>query len=162
MTTTTKQLTGEELLAYNKANYPKLTKAELVLGAGYIKTKRNGSEGPSFTAYYTALLEAQEAQEEGKEPNPFEDKDLFSVLQENGITQVEVRYYSGSSFEVLNLPEEVEENQELTDFILEELQTLLFDAYGSCCNLEGYVECLSDGFAFKGSIQSWRDVNEAL
>ena len=51
-------LTGTELLAKVK-ELGDVSKSELVRSAGYVSTKKDGSERLNFTAFYEALLEAK-------------------------------------------------------------------------------------------------------
>ena len=51
-------LTGAELLAKVKETGD-VSKSELVRAAGYVSTKKDGSERLNFTAFYEALLEAK-------------------------------------------------------------------------------------------------------
>ena len=51
-------LTGSELLAKVKETGD-VSKSELVRAAGYVSTKKDGSERLNFTAFYEALLEAK-------------------------------------------------------------------------------------------------------
>lgn len=51
-------LTGSDLLAIIKA-LPEASKSDLVRAAGYVSTKKDGSERLNFTAFYEALLEAK-------------------------------------------------------------------------------------------------------
>jgi len=51
-------LTGSDLLAKVK-ELSDASKSELVRAAGYLSTKRDGSERLNFTAFYEALLEAK-------------------------------------------------------------------------------------------------------
>ena len=51
-------LTGTELLAKVK-ELGDASKSELVRSAGYVSTKKDGSERLNFTAFYEALLEAK-------------------------------------------------------------------------------------------------------
>ena len=51
-------LTGSDLLAIVKA-LPDASKSDLVRSAGYVSTKKDGSERLNFTAFYEALLEAK-------------------------------------------------------------------------------------------------------
>ncbi|CAK6689043.1 hypothetical protein BBFGKLBO_00536 [Synechococcus sp. CBW1107] len=51
-------LTGAELLAKVKA-LGDVPKSDLVRAAGYVSTKKDGSERLNFTAFYEALLEAK-------------------------------------------------------------------------------------------------------
>ena len=51
-------LTGAELLAKVK-ELGDASKSELVRAAGYLSTKKDGSERLNFTAFYEALLEAK-------------------------------------------------------------------------------------------------------
>ncbi|WP_094555526.1 AbrB family transcriptional regulator [Synechococcus sp. 1G10] len=51
-------LTGSELLAKVK-ELGDASKSDLVRAAGYVSSKKNGSERLNFTAFYEALLEAK-------------------------------------------------------------------------------------------------------
>ena len=51
-------LTGSDLLAKVK-ELSDASKSELVRAAGYLSTKKDGSERLNFTAFYEALLEAK-------------------------------------------------------------------------------------------------------
>ena len=51
-------LTGSELLAKVKEQGD-ASKSDLVRAAGYVSTKKDGSERLNFTAFYEALLEAK-------------------------------------------------------------------------------------------------------
>jgi hypothetical protein len=51
-------LTGSDLLAKVK-ELGDASKSELVRSAGYVSTKKDGSERLNFTAFYEALLEAK-------------------------------------------------------------------------------------------------------
>ena len=51
-------LTGSELLAKVKEQGD-ASKSDLVRSAGYVSTKKDGSERLNFTAFYEALLEAK-------------------------------------------------------------------------------------------------------
>ena len=51
-------LTGTELLAKVK-ELGDVSKSDLVRSAGYVSTKKDGSERLNFTAFYEALLEAK-------------------------------------------------------------------------------------------------------
>jgi hypothetical protein len=51
-------LTGTDLLAKVK-ELGEASKSELVRAAGYVSTKKDGSERLNFTAFYEALLEAK-------------------------------------------------------------------------------------------------------
>jgi hypothetical protein len=51
-------LTGSELLAKVKEQGD-ASKSDLVRAAGYVSTKKDGSERLNFTAFYEALLEAR-------------------------------------------------------------------------------------------------------
>jgi hypothetical protein len=51
-------LTGSELLAKVK-DPSEVSKSDLVRSAGYVSTKKDGSERLNFTAFYAALLEAK-------------------------------------------------------------------------------------------------------
>lgn len=51
-------LTGADLLAKVK-ELGEVSKSELVRSAGYVSTKKDGSERLNFTAFYEALLEAK-------------------------------------------------------------------------------------------------------
>jgi len=51
-------LTGSELLAKVK-ELGDASKSDLVRAAGYVSTKKDGSERLNFTAFYEALLEAK-------------------------------------------------------------------------------------------------------
>jgi len=51
-------LTGSELLAKVK-EIGDASKSDLVRAAGYVSTKKDGSERLNFTAFYEALLEAK-------------------------------------------------------------------------------------------------------
>ncbi|MBW4531802.1 MAG: AbrB family transcriptional regulator [Aphanothece saxicola GSE-SYN-MK-01-06B] len=51
-------LTGSELLAKVKEQGD-TSKSDLVRAAGYVSTKKDGSERLNFTAFYEALLEAK-------------------------------------------------------------------------------------------------------
>lgn len=51
-------LTGADLLAKVK-ELGEASKSELVRAAGYVSTKKDGSERLNFTAFYEALLEAK-------------------------------------------------------------------------------------------------------
>ena len=51
-------LTGSDLLAKVK-ELGDVSKSELVKAAGYVSTKKDGSERLNFTAFYEALLEAK-------------------------------------------------------------------------------------------------------
>ena len=51
-------LTGTELLAKIK-DLGAASKSDLVRSAGYVSTKKDGSERLNFTAFYEALLEAK-------------------------------------------------------------------------------------------------------
>jgi len=51
-------LTGADLLAKVK-ELADASKSELVRAAGYLSTKKNGSERLNYTAFYEALLEAK-------------------------------------------------------------------------------------------------------
>ena len=51
-------LTGAELLAKVK-ELGDVSKSDLVRSAGYVSTKKDGSERLNFTAFYEALLEAK-------------------------------------------------------------------------------------------------------
>ncbi len=51
-------LTGSELLTKVKEQGD-ASKSDLVRAAGYVSTKKNGSERLNFTAFYEALLEAK-------------------------------------------------------------------------------------------------------
>ena len=51
-------LTGPDLLAKVK-ELGDVSKSELVKAAGYVSTKKDGSERLNFTAFYEALLEAK-------------------------------------------------------------------------------------------------------
>jgi hypothetical protein len=51
-------LTGSELLAKVK-ELGDASKSDLVRSAGYVSTKKDGSERLNFTAFYEALLEAK-------------------------------------------------------------------------------------------------------
>ncbi len=51
-------LTGADLLAKVK-ELGEVSKSELVRAAGYVSTKKDGSERLNFTAFYEALLEAK-------------------------------------------------------------------------------------------------------
>jgi hypothetical protein len=51
-------LIGSDLLAIIKA-LPEASKSDLVRAAGYVSTKKDGSERLNFTAFYEALLEAK-------------------------------------------------------------------------------------------------------
>ena len=51
-------LTGTELLAKLK-DLGDLSKSDLVRSAGYVSTKKDGTERLNFTAFYEALLEAK-------------------------------------------------------------------------------------------------------
>jgi len=53
-----KALTGTELLAKVK-ELGDASKSDLVRAAGYVSTKKDGSERLNFTAFYKALLEAK-------------------------------------------------------------------------------------------------------
>jgi len=63
-------LTGADLLAMVK-ELGDATKAELVRAAGYLSTKKDGTERLNYTAFYEALLEAKGmnlGERSGKEP----------------------------------------------------------------------------------------------
>ena len=51
-------LTGADLLAKVK-EFGDASKSDLVRAAGYVSTKKDGSERLNFTAFYEALLEAK-------------------------------------------------------------------------------------------------------
>jgi hypothetical protein len=51
-------LTGSDLLAKVK-EHGNASKSDLVRAAGYLSTKKDGSERLNFTAFYEALLEAK-------------------------------------------------------------------------------------------------------
>jgi len=51
-------LTGPELLAKIK-ELGEVSKSDLVRSAGYVSTKKDGTERLNFTAFYEALLEAK-------------------------------------------------------------------------------------------------------
>jgi hypothetical protein len=51
-------LTGSDLLSFVN-DHKGAGKTELVRGAGYVSTKKDGSERLNFTAFYEALLEAR-------------------------------------------------------------------------------------------------------
>ena len=51
-------LTGSELLAKIK-ELGEVSKSDLVRSAGYVSTKKDGTERLNFTAFYEALLEAK-------------------------------------------------------------------------------------------------------
>ena len=51
-------LTGSDLLAKVK-ELGDASKSELVRAAGYLSTKKDGSERLNFTAFYEALLDAK-------------------------------------------------------------------------------------------------------
>jgi len=51
-------LTGSELLAKVK-ELGDVSKSDLVRSAGYVSTKKDGTERLNFTAFYEALLEAK-------------------------------------------------------------------------------------------------------
>lgn len=57
-TTETTQLTGADLLALVK-EMPDASKSDLVRAAGYVSTKKDGTERLNFTAFYEALLNAK-------------------------------------------------------------------------------------------------------
>ena len=54
----TTMLTGSELLAKVK-ELGEASKSDLVRAAGYVSTKKDGTERLNFTAFYEALLEAK-------------------------------------------------------------------------------------------------------
>lgn len=62
MTTATEtastQLVGAELLALLK-EMPEASKSDLVRAAGYVSTKKDGTERLNFTAFYEAILNAK-------------------------------------------------------------------------------------------------------
>ena len=52
-------LTGSELLSKVKEMGHASTKSDLVRAAGYVSTKKDGSERLNFSAFYAALLKAK-------------------------------------------------------------------------------------------------------
>jgi hypothetical protein len=55
---TAEVLTGADLLALVK-EMPEASKSDLVRAAGYVSTKKDGTERLNFTAFYEALLNAK-------------------------------------------------------------------------------------------------------
>jgi len=80
-------LTGADLLAMVK-ELGDASKAELVRAAGYLSTKKDGTERLNYTAFYEALLEAKGmnlGERSGKEPlRPGRKLSYATKVQFNG------------------------------------------------------------------------------
>ncbi|MEI6112894.1 MAG: AbrB family transcriptional regulator [Cyanobium sp. ELA712] len=102
-------LTGADLLAMVK-ELGDATKAELVRAAGYLSTKKDGTERLNYTAFYEALLEAKGmnlGERSGKEPlRPGRKLSYATKVQFNGNLMVGRAYTElldlkpGDAFEI--------------------------------------------------------------
>jgi hypothetical protein len=102
-------LTGADLLAMVK-ELGDATKSELVRAAGYLSTKKDGTERLNYTAFYEALLEAKGmnlGERSGKEPlRPGRKLSYATKVQFNGNLMVGRAYTElldlkpGDAFEI--------------------------------------------------------------
>jgi len=102
-------LIGADLLAMVK-ELGDATKAELVRAAGYLSTKKDGTERLNYTAFYEALLEAKGmnlGERSGKEPlRPGRKLSYATKVQFNGNLMVGRAYTElldlkpGDAFEI--------------------------------------------------------------
>jgi AbrB-like transcriptional regulator len=102
-------LTGADLLAMVK-ELGDASKAELVRAAGYLSTKKDGTERLNYTAFYEALLEAKGmnlGERSGKEPlRPGRKLSYATKVQFNGNLMVGRAYTElldlkpGDAFEI--------------------------------------------------------------
>jgi hypothetical protein len=102
-------LTGADLLAMVK-ELGDATKVELVRAAGYLSTKKDGTERLNYTAFYEALLEAKGmnlGERSGKEPlRPGRKLSYATKVQFNGNLMVGRAYTElldlkpGDAFEI--------------------------------------------------------------
>ncbi|GDX78098.1 transcriptional regulator [Cyanobium sp.] len=102
-------LTGIELLAKVK-ELGDVSKSDLVRSAGYVSTKKDGSERLNFTAFYEALLEAKGmhfgASSNGGKGKPGRSLSYATKIQFNGNLMVGKAYTAqlglepGDEFEI--------------------------------------------------------------
>ena len=92
LATRQERLVGDELLSFIRGN-ESMTKQQQCLGAGYIKTLKDGSTGCNYIAFYEALIEAKgmdlsASDTDDKEYDDWhdsleeQDKDLINEIQE--------------------------------------------------------------------------------
>jgi hypothetical protein len=103
-------LTGTELLAKVK-ELGDASKSDLVRSAGYVSTKKDGSERLNFTAFYEALLEAKgvslgDGGGSGRKGRPGRSLSFATKIQFNGNLMVGKAYTAqlglkpGDAFEI--------------------------------------------------------------
>ena len=138
--TPTKPLTGDDLLAFIKANQDSKTKAELAQESGY-----------DINGFWEAVMEAKGI-DTTITPNPYEGRDVKDLLLEKGFTQLQVSYDPNlNGFVSLDGNGDSLEDEDLQEHLQEELWELLTEAVGNNV-FRGVVNVGQQGLTFTGEV----------
>jgi antirestriction protein len=152
--TTQTQLVGDDLLAYVDANKT-LSKAELVLGAGYSSTDGK----PSYTRFYEELLKAKGDALPSLANEPFNPKDVLDNNPHHGVYIACLASYNNGilygHWVDLDLITDKEELTTTIDYILKHSPTVGAEEY-ACNDWVGIPSFLADEYP------NWDDVFEYL